>query len=298
MKAPDISGFAAVRSGEYSACVHFRPSVGEVTGFTSAFGADCHTRYRLDVSATIDNLLSENRRYPPTPAFAASANVDADESRVAAADPVAYWERQAARLDWAQPWHTAHSWKPATPNGESDADGEPVLSVPEAKWFLGGKLNVAVNCVDRHVDAGRGDTVAIDFEGEPGDRETITYATLQRRVTQAANALTALGIGTGDRVVVYLPVIPETIVITLAIARLGTIHSLVFGGFSAEALRFRVEDTGAKLLVTSDGKFRRGKAVAVKANADDAVAGDNAIEHVLVVRRTGVRCHSICTIDK
>lgn len=233
------------------------------------------------MSTPIQNLGRENRLYAPPAEFAAQANVDAAVYAEAAADPVAFWERQAARLDWAEPWHTAHTWEPATVG----ADG--ALSIPRAEWFAGGKLNAAVNCVDRHVAAGRGDRVALHFEGEPGDRETITYSDLQRRVARAANALTALGIGKGDRVVVYLPVIPETVVITLAIARVGAIHSLVFGGFSAEALRFRVEDTGAKLLVTSDGQFRRGAAVPVKANADAAVAGDNAVEHVLVVRRTG-----------
>lgn len=232
------------------------------------------------MSSTIENLGRESRLYPPSEAFAAQANVGADAFDDAR-DPVAFWERQAARLDWAEPWHTAHTWEPATPG----SDGE--LSIPRAEWFAGGRLNAAVNCVDRHVDAGNGDRTAIHFVGEPGDTETISYAELQRRVAKAANALTALGIGKGDRVVVYLPVIPETIVITLAIARVGAIHSLVFGGFSAEALRFRVEDTGAKLLVTSDGQFRRGSAVPVKANADAAVAGDNAVEHVLVVRRTG-----------
>ncbi len=232
------------------------------------------------MSSAIENLGRETRLYEPSPEFAAQANVG-PEVFDQAADPVAFWERQAARLDWAEPWRTAHIWEPATPG----ADGE--LSIPRAEWFAGGRLNAAVNCVDRHVAAGDGDRVALHFEGEPGDRETITYADLQRRVARAANALTALGVGKGDRVVVYLPVIPETVVITLAIARVGAIHSLVFGGFSAEALRFRVEDTGAKLLVTSDGQFRRGAAVPVKAQADAAVAGDNAIEHVLVVRRTG-----------
>ena len=244
------------------------------------------------MSATIENLLSENRVYPPSAEFASTANLSAAEYELAAADPVAYWETQADRLDWAERWHTPHTWKPAHPIDGADDEGSQLLSIPEAQWFVGGTLNVAVNCVDRHVDAGRGDVVAINFEGEPGDREQITYAQLQRRVAQAANALTDLGIVAGDRVVVYLPVIPETIVVTLAIARIGAIHSLVFGGFSAEALKFRVEDTGAKLLVTSDGQFRRGKAVAVKANADEAVAGNaatgvNTIEHVLVIRRTG-----------
>ena len=232
-------------------------------------------------SATIRNLLTETRRYPAPAAFAAQANVDATWWDRAAADPIAFWAEQANRLDWAEPWHTDHTWQPA----RADADG--VLSIPRAEWFAGGKLNVAVNCVDRHVAAGKGDKVAFYFEGEPGDRRTITYAELERAVNRAANTLTDLGIVPGDRVVLYLPVILETIIITLAIARLGAVHSLVFGGFSAEALRFRVEDTGAKLLVTTDGQFRRGQAVPVKAAADEAVAGVDSIEHVLVVRRTG-----------
>ncbi|KQV06882.1 acetate--CoA ligase [Leifsonia sp. Root112D2] len=230
---------------------------------------------------TIQNLLSETRRYPAPADFAAQANVDATWWDRAAADPVAFWEEQAGRLDWAEPWQTAHTWRPASTSDTGE------LSIPKAEWFAGGKLNVAVNCVDRHVASGNGDRVAFHFEGEPGDRRSISYAELQREVSKAANALTALGIEQGDRVVVYLPVIVETIVITLAIARIGAVHSLVFGGFSAEALRFRVEDTGAKLLVTSDGQYRRGTAVAVKEAADAAVAGVDSIEHVLVVRRTG-----------
>ncbi|WP_104159918.1 acetate--CoA ligase [Arthrobacter sp. ZGTC212] len=213
-----------------------------------------------------------------------------------AADPtteterIAFWEAAARRLQWEQPWHTAHTFTPPqrlsgpeTPEPEPEAE----YSVPAIEWFAGGTLNVAVNCVDRHVAAGRGDKVALHFEGEPGDRRTVTYADLQRDVCRAANALLQLGIGKGDRVVIYLPVIVETIVITLACARIGAVHSLVFGGFSAEALKFRVEDTGAKLLVTTDGQFRRGAAVPVKDNADAAVSGANAVEHVLVVRRTG-----------
>lgn len=204
----------------------------------------------------------------------------------AEAERIAFWEEAARRLQWEQPWHTAHTWEPARPAGGVNAEGEPELTVPKIEWFSGGKLNVAVNCVDRHVAAGRGDKVALHFEGEPGDRRSLTYAELQKEVSKAANALLQLGVTKGDRVVIYLPVIPETVIITLAVARIGAIHSLVFGGFSAEALRFRVEDTGAKLLVTTDGQFRRGKAVPVKANADEAVSGDNAIEHVLVVNRT------------
>ncbi|WP_458116247.1 acetate--CoA ligase [Arthrobacter sp. D2-10] len=197
------------------------------------------------------------------------------------AERVAFWEEAARRLHWSSEWQTAHTFEPARPG----PGGE--LSVPRIEWFAGGTLNAAYNCVDRHVEAGLGDKPALLFEGEPGDRRTVTYSELQEEVSRAANALTALGIGKGDRVVIYLPVLVETVVVTLACARIGAVHSLVFGGFSAEALRFRVEDTGAKLLVTTDGQYRRGAAVPVKANADLAVAGNNAIEHVLVIRRTG-----------
>ncbi|MET0886029.1 MAG: acetate--CoA ligase [Mycetocola sp.] len=230
---------------------------------------------------TLANLSTETRRFPAPAAFLAQANVTAEDWAKADADPIAFWTDAAARLDWAEPWHTTHSWQPVT----EGPDG--ALTVPKAEWFAGGKLNVAVNCVDRHVASGNGDKIALHFEGEPGDRRSISYAELQREVSKAANALSELGIGTGDRVVIYLPVIPETIIATLAVARLGAIHSLVFGGFSADALRFRVEDTQAKLLITTDGQYRRGTAVAVKDNADAAVAGVDSIEHVLVVRRTG-----------
>lgn len=212
------------------------------------------------------------------PSTAPARRDSADE--VARAD---FWAEQALRLDWEEPWRTTHSFQPAFRSDDEE------LRVPTIEWFAGGKLNAAVNCVDRHVAAGKGSKVALYCEGEPGDRRTITYLELQREVSQAANALEALGIAKGDRVVIYLPVIPETIVVTLAVARIGAIHSLVFGGFSAEALKFRVEDTGAKLLVTTDGQYRRGAAVPVKSNADAAVAGENSIEHVLVVRRTGSR---------
>ncbi|MEX0151558.1 acetate--CoA ligase [Microbacterium sp. LMI1-1-1.1] len=225
--------------------------------------------------------LHELRTFPAPDAVAALANVGSEAYGRAAADPLAFWEAAAHRLDWRTPWHTTLDWRPPVVGD----DGE--LSVPAARWFDGGRLNVAENCVDRHVRAGRGAKVALHFEGEPGDRLTVTYADLQRRVAQAANALTALGIGPGDRVVVYLPVLVETVVVTLACARIGAVHSLVFGGFSAEALRFRLEDTGAKLLVTTDGQNRRGAAVEVKSIADVAASGLPALEHVLVVRRTG-----------
>ncbi|WP_346924616.1 acetate--CoA ligase [uncultured Arthrobacter sp.] len=214
---------------------------------------------------------------PPTHHTTREAVLATEEERLS------FWEEAALRLDWEdvpgqdKPWHTTHRRVPA----DVDAGIGPGIT-----WFEGGRLNVAYNCVDRHVAAGRGDKVALHFEGEPGDRRTISYADLQREVSRAANALLELGITKGDRVVIYLPVIPETVIITLAVARIGAIHSLVFGGFSAEALKFRVEDTRAKLLVTTDGQFRRGAAVPVKDNADAAVSGDNAIEHVLVVNRT------------
>ena len=211
-----------------------------------------------------------------------------DAQSTAEAERIAFWESAAERLQWEQRWHTAHTFtRPRRLSPAEVPEAEADYSVPSIEWFAGGKLNAAVNCVDRHVSAGHGDRVALHFEGEPGDRRTVTYADLQQEVCRAANALLDLGIGKGDRVVIYLPVLVETIVITLACARIGAVHSLVFGGFSAEALRFRVEDTGAKLLVTTDGQFRRGTAVPVKDNADAAVAGDNAIEHVLVIRRTG-----------
>ncbi|MEJ1920875.1 acetate--CoA ligase [Microbacterium sp. KHB019] len=225
---------------------------------------------------TEEARLIEDRTYPPPPAFRAQANVTEEIYGQADADPIAFWEDAARRLDWATPWHTALDWQ--QPTGDA---------IPAARWFDGGTLNVAYNCVDRHVEAGRGDKVALHFEGEPGDRTAVSYADLQRRVSQAANALEALGIVPGDRVVVYLPVLIETVVIALACARIGAVHSLVFGGFSAEAVRFRLADTGAKLLVTSDGQFRRGTAVEVKSAADLAAADLPDLEHVLVVRRTG-----------
>lgn len=203
---------------------------------------------------------------------------DATGQHVDEANRLAYWESAGNRLQWEQPFETIHSW--TKPDPDSTAG-------PVARWYDGGLLNVAANCLDRHVAAGHATKVALYFEGEPGDRRAVTYADLLAEVSQTAHALTELGIKAGDRVVVYLPVIVETVVIALACARIGAVHSLVFGGFSADALKFRVEDTGAKLLVTSDGQFRRGKAVPVKTAADEAVAGDNNIEHVLVVNRTG-----------
>jgi acetyl-CoA synthetase len=207
---------------------------------------------------------------PPPPAFAAQANVGPGTHERAAADPQVFWAEQAARLQWDQPWDEVFD----------DAQW------PTARWFTGGRLNVAVNCLDRHLAAGRGDVVALHWEGEPGDRRTVTYAQLHEQVCRLAHGLTELGVRAGDRVVLYLPVLVETVVATMACARIGAVVSLVFGGFSADALRFRVADTGAKVVVASDGQFRRGQAVPVKSVVDEAVAGLDHVEHVLVVRRT------------
>ncbi|HTY72231.1 MAG TPA: acetate--CoA ligase [Actinomycetes bacterium] len=220
---------------------------------------------------TLSNLLHEARRFPPTPEFAAAANVDAGWYERADRDRPAFWAEQAGRLDWDEPWTEVLDW----------------TNPPFAKWFVGGKLNVAVNCVDRHVAAGLGDRVAYHWEGEPGDRRTITYADLHRMVCQAANALTELGVRTGDRVAIYMPMLPETVVAMLACARLGAPHTVVFGGFSSEALRSRILDCGATAVITADGGYRRGSAFALKPQVDEALEDCPEVHHVLVVRRTG-----------
>ena len=219
----------------------------------------------------LENLLHEDRVFPPTPEFAAQANAKADMYETAAADRLGFWDTQAARLQWETPWEQTLDW--------SDA--------PFAKWFVGGRLNVAVNCVDRHVAAGFGDKVAIHFEGEPGDTRTITYGELKDEVSRAANALTSMGVTAGDRVAIYLPMIPEAAIAMLACARIGAPHSVVFGGFSSEALRSRIDDAEAKLVITSDGGYRRGSAAALKPAVGEAVAECPSVEKVLVVRRTG-----------
>src|ERR1700761_3137426 len=225
------------------------------------------------MTETISNLSHESRSFPPSSEFTAQANVGADAYGEASADRLAFWAKQAERLTWAQPWSQVLDF--------SDA--------PVAKWFVGGKLNVAYNCVDRHVEAGNGDRVAIRWEGEPKeDSRTITYAELLAEVSKAANALTDLGLVAGDRVAIYMPMVPEAIVAMLACARLGVMHSVVFAGFSATALKARIEDAEAKLVITTDGQFRRGQAVSLKEPVDEAVSGEKSVEHVLVVRRTGI----------
>ena len=219
----------------------------------------------------LSNLMHEERRFPPTAEFTAQANLGRDAYDAAADDRLAFWEKQAAELEWAAPWKTVLEWE-----------------TPFSKWFVGGELNASVNCVDRHVAAGHGDQVAINWEGEPGDTRTITYAQLQDLVCQAANAITALGVTKGDRVAIYLPMIPEAVVAMLACARLGAPHSVVFGGFSAHALFDRIVDADAKLVITADGGYRRGSVSALKPAVDDALAmGENNVAHVLVVKRGG-----------
>jgi acetyl-CoA synthetase len=219
---------------------------------------------------TLDNLLTESRTFPPSDEFAAQANAKADLYDAAESDRESFWAEQAGKLSWDTPWEQVLDWS----------------NRPFAKWFIGGKLNVAYNCVDRHVEAGNGDRVAIHWEGEPGDGRTITYAELQREVSKAANALASLGLKAGDRVAIYLPMLPEAIFSMLACARLGLTHSVVFGGFSAEALRSRIDDAQAKLVITADGQYRRGKPAPLKAAVDEAVAKTPSVEKVLVVRRT------------
>ncbi|QLY31371.1 acetate--CoA ligase [Nocardia huaxiensis] len=213
--------------------------------------------------------------YPPSAEFAAAANGDASLYDRAAVDREAFWAEQAGRLHWDEPFTRVLDWDDA----------------PFAKWFVGGKLNVAYNCVDRHVLDGHGDQVAIHWEGEPGDSRDITYAELLAEVSRAANYLTGLGLTAGDRVAIYMPMVPEAIVSMLACARLGLTHSVVFAGFSPSALRQRVDDAEAKLVITTDGQWRRGTAAPLKYAVDEALSADGgaqSVEHVLVVRRTGI----------
>ena len=223
------------------------------------------------MSKSLENLYSETRQFPPPEALAAEANVKSDAYERAAADRIGFWEEQARRLTWAKEWDQALDWS----------------NPPFAKWFVGGELNIAYNCVDRHVEAGRGDKVAIHWEGEPGETRTITYADLLKTVSQAANTLTELGVTAGDRVAIYLPMIPEAAVAMLACARIGALHSVVFGGFSVDALSTRIQDADCKVVITADGGYRRGKPSALKPTVDEAVAQCPSIEHVLVVKRTG-----------
>jgi acetyl-CoA synthetase len=221
---------------------------------------------------TIDALASENRTFPPSDAFKADTLVAGTELYDEAnADDEAFWARQASELvEWFEPWHTVLDWQ-----------------LPYAKWFEGGTLNVAYNCLDRHVNAGHGGRVAIHWEGEPGDTRTITYQDLLDEVSQFSNALKDLGVQKGDRVNIYLPMIPEAAVAMLACARIGAAHSVVFGGFSSQSLSDRINDAEAKVLITADGGYRRGEVLPLKPAADEACESTPTIEHVVVVKRGG-----------
>jgi acetyl-CoA synthetase len=219
---------------------------------------------------SLSNLLSENRTFAPSVSFAKAANAKADIYDEAERDRLAFWEKQAGELHWFKKWDSVLDWQP-----------------PFAKWFVGGKLNASYNALDRHVLEGRGDRVAFYFEGEPGDTRTLTYADVFREVKKAANALTSLGIKDGDRVAIYMPMIPEAVIAMLACARVGTTHSVVFGGFSADSLLARIQDAEAKLVITADGGYRKGAAFGLKTIVDDALKGEHHVEKVLVVKRTG-----------
>jgi acetyl-CoA synthetase len=223
-------------------------------------------------SPNISDLLWEQRKFPPSAAFQAGALVTgADLYDAARKDHEAFWAAQASEVvSWDKPWNTICEWKS-----------------PYSKWFIGGELNVAYNCLDRHVEAGNGSKVAIHWEGEPGDTRTLTYAWLLDEVQKFSNVLKALGVQKGDRVNIYLPMIPEAVVAMLACARIGAAHSVVFGGFSSQALADRINDAEAKVLITADGGYRRGEVFPLKPQADEAVSSTPTIEHVVVVKRGG-----------
>jgi acetyl-CoA synthetase len=225
-------------------------------------------------NASIESVLVENRSFPPPAEFAAHAHVKslADYQALytrAAAEPEAFWAERAGELEWATPWQSVLDWK-----------------LPDARWFVGGRLNATASCLDRHVATWRKNKAAIVFEGEPGDTRVLTYDQLHREVCRAANALAALGVRAGDFVAIYMPMIPEAAIAMLACARLGAPHTVVFGGFSAEALRDRILDCKARFVITADGGWRRGQIVPLKDNVDRAVEG-TAVETVVVARRCG-----------
>ncbi len=235
-----------------------------------------------DQQTNIDDLLLENRKFPPSAAFKKnSLAVGTHLYDQAAADDEGFWAQQASELiDWDQDWHTICEW-----------------NVPYAKWFVGGKLNVSYNCLDRHVLAGNGDKVAIHWEGEPGDTRTITYSELLVEVEKFSNVLKSLGVVKGDRVNIYLPMIPEAAVAMLSCARIGAAHSVVFGGFSSQALADRINDAEAKVLITADGGYRRGEVFELKPAADEAIASTPTIEHVVVVKRGGNKVNMVAGRD-
>src|SRR5688572_5977162 len=217
----------------------------------------------------IDTLLLETRRFPPPPEFHAKAQAT-DALYEAGRDWKHFWEEQARSLDWMSPWSQVLAWK-----------------LPHARWFVDGKLNASANCLDRHLDGPRRNKAAIIWEGEPGEKRVLTYWDLAREVGRCANALKKLGIGRGDRVAIYLPMIPEAAIAMLACARIGAVHSVVFGGFSAESLQDRINDARAIAVITADGGYRRGQVLPLKRFVDDALTHCPSIRHCVVVRRVG-----------
>ena len=218
----------------------------------------------------IEALLQEDRSFPPSDEFRNQANIaDPKVYEEALRDPEAFWAKFAEELDWIKKWDKVLDWNP-----------------PHAKWFVGGKLNVSYNCIDRHLKTARRNKAAIIWEGEPGDRQVYTYQDLYREVCKFANGLKSLGVKKGDRVTIYLPMVPELPIAMLACARIGAPHSVIFGGFSADSIRDRIEDSQSKVMITADGGYRRGVIIPLKQNADDALDGPNPIEKVVVVRRT------------
>jgi acetyl-CoA synthetase len=222
------------------------------------------------VNEALSNLGHENRTFPPTKEFASQANAKQEIYERANKDYLAFWEEQAENLFWHKKWDQVLDWQS-----------------PFVRWFIGGKLNASYNALDRHVLEGRGDRIAFLFEGEPGDSKQITYSQLLTEVKKCANALTSLGIKSGDRVAIYLPMIPEAAIAMLACARVGAAHSVVFGGFSADSLLARIQDADASLVITADGGFRKGSAFALKSIVDEALKGETNVKKVLVVKRTG-----------
>src|SRR6476646_7074948 len=226
------------------------------------------------MAEALEALLQEGRTFSPSEQFRKDALIaDASVYPEAERDWQGHWATQALALDWIQEWDTILEW-----------------DLPFAKWFVGGKLNVAYNCLDRHVEAGHGDQVAYHWEGEPGDTRAITYRELLEETCRVANALKSFGVEKGDRIAIYMGMVPETVATMLACARIGAPHSVVFGGFTAQSLKDRINDARARVLITADGAWRRGSVVALKDIADEAIADTPSIEHVLVLRRTESAC--------